>query len=990
MVTPHSDRNRGGSKLDPHASKAANEIKALLAYSHPSGLRILKEARAKDRTNAPVVEPTLRLLRTIQNSFGKTTANRTESLEALERLVSKHGAVRVRLAADMVSAVAVREVREIPALLNKMVDYPHSIGVLRRFFEALGSADPVVAFKRAQLKILKMDEIPASMLVFADREGEHDVALPSRSNAKSTYQVGGAAGGRLKGTATDLVYQLLDPTNPTTQLFFSRAEAFDHLVESWAPQRLAEMEAERVEGESRFKSEFYAVLDEILDRQGSTASTADTDSTALKRRGSWIRADRAEVYDYLQKEISTARATLQALLLTSRYEEIADPISHLQSEPGGGTRQWYVKRWETIPEELRTAFNLFFFPRTERVEPTEQAYLLKGLLAYMLSNEYINTRISLGPIARDVEWYRAFEVHHPEHPLLSVLGEVDDGRLVRFNEVLHSGKKEIPLAEFGPLLLSFPFTTLRREANRLRLEKYGEAFEAAYDFMRRLLRTNSQGASRWIDDPPTPTTAFARLQESSRYFQEVGSPKGPVITRGELSAIFPLMRAYEFHRNELDCFLPSIEINEFQNMMIALIRAHRKAEYFDRQIPEGKKVTTKSVRLIKGVRSLPVEEFELTFGMSFPEFQKRMTDAVRGQGREDRRLHMGTFQRRFGNPIALHSPAKLLPLFDRSDALATLQAYATVVAEARILVPADTVIGRAQAEAVLAALRSPLMSRPPNVTMHLLGYEYFTPRERAIVERERQALDAIYTAWQTVGDTENAQRIYRELEQLRFVGGSLTDPYENVRERTGFSLPVTESEGMRVYTLRELETTRDRATSELVYQDTFSELVKRRLDFIFSFYSTELLPELGLPKRSSSEWEQVRRTLSGDVWTTALRDEVAVLMPKFGNWDQLHARLQRIQSEAGHELRRYFFWGRHEEKLFLSKDFTRGELIEVHSVRGETIRHQLVRKRTTPQVIKDLFETLQNQGKIRFYEAIKEAYPYGQAGAAWQDALFPN
>ncbi len=380
--------------------------------------------------------------------------------------------VRSTLTLSMFNAVSNSSPDQVERLIETVSSYQGSLPILRSFLIQLGTWDPFLATRRAQIEILPKCE---------------------------TRSVRGVSGQVLTG----ITYCAYDAQFPgTTTGYLSGKQAITSILEAFNPERISAEVRERV------RTRRYAGVREALRRihpEDLRLADLEADSSLTGELGSKLVARNLEVYQELRKAIEISQSQLTKLLYTGDVELRPAESLKVSSDVGRQFFGWFEEHFKENPNApvgIQIAFARLRDHDITLTEVEEQRYI-QGLVAYQRMNSFISKGTALSGLVKDLAEYDQL----PVGDNLTLDEGIERAREQLKERIANSGA-ELSITEFGSMLDQSSMVEFRREMNRRTLSTYGAEFVAALEGFKFV----SLDGDKWRQDALGDSVPMERLK----------------------------------------------------------------------------------------------------------------------------------------------------------------------------------------------------------------------------------------------------------------------------------------------------------------------------------------------------------------------------------------------------------------------------------------------------------------------------------------------
>jgi hypothetical protein len=474
-----------------------------------------------------------------------------DSVIKLDGLLASEGQ-RSNLIASMFNAVADQTPAKLTSFLNTIGSYDGKFTILETFLTQLGQRNPYIAAERAQVLV-----------------------LPSNDTGVAR----GASGHILTGT-TYCAYDRDMATNSTG--FLAGKQATGKIFEAFSPNRVSDAARELVR--TRRNTELRKALRDI-DFESVTLEDLNSDLELREQLGSPLIARNLAVYDELRKAIEEYKGHLSDMVYGG--EVLLPGINSLKvrQDPGRQFFGWFEEHFKEnagAPAGIRLAYaNL----RDEDValSEAEEAFYLRGLLAYWRMNSYINKTAALSGLVSDLQTYENLDLSDS----LRMDSKMETARRT-LQQTIAATPTELSITEFSGMLENAAMVQFRTEMNKRVLDLYRDDFEKALQQFEFVSFENGN----WREDALGESVPMGRLRKHL-YGAKTGvatAYEGPEKKRALLGQHdFRHITDAQFLRrlmSDEEKLLNAKPIAEFKEMIEGVVVAYRKAMLLEARLAE--------------------------------------------------------------------------------------------------------------------------------------------------------------------------------------------------------------------------------------------------------------------------------------------------------------------------------------------------------------------------------------------------------------------
>lgn len=549
MATQQPGNERGDSKSKQRGNRA-RVAKVAAQDSNPEV--DLGDAKATpDR--AATVRQLLKDLGLREKGLGALDGDRVLKLASM---LSTSGQ-RSDLISSMFNSVSDASSRDsvsknLARLLNVVESYSGSFTILEAFLTHLGERNPFLAAEKAQILV-----------------------LPSNNTGTAR----GVSGHILKG----VTYCAYDPQMPTNSTgYLSGRQAIVKIFEAFSPERVTPAAKERVR--NRRTTELRKALREI-DLESLTLEELETQPALRDELRSQLITRNLAVYDELRKAIEDYKGHLSDMVYGG--EVVLPGINSLKvsQDPGRQFLGWFQEHFRenpNVPEGIKIAYASISDENVSLSE-AEEAYYLRGLLAYQRMNSFINKNTALGGLVSDLQIYESLELSDP----LRMDPNMESARRT-LQHTIASTPAELSITEFSNMLENAAMVQFRHDMNKRTLDLYRDEFEKAL----KLFEFVSFEKGSWREDALDDSVPMERLKQHL-YGAKVGVATpwdGPGKKRAALGQpdFRHIMDAQFLRRLVADeeKLLAAKPIADFKEMVEGVVVAYRKAMFLEARLAE--------------------------------------------------------------------------------------------------------------------------------------------------------------------------------------------------------------------------------------------------------------------------------------------------------------------------------------------------------------------------------------------------------------------
>ncbi len=834
------------------------------------------EAEARVNTDdSSVVSP--KLTQALHNLGVAESVYRGLSERNIQRLsqLLTEGELKSTLSVRMLNEVSRRDVKAVPKLIGTLSEYSGSWPILQDFLSRLGSDDPYLAAKNAQVVLLPVADLPAGCRI----QGEVNDDCVEDGQVSQRHSVRGTSGHVLCGT----VYSVFKADSPADSIgFFCKTQALIKIFSAFDPEKVSE--ETNAETQRRRNREAFRVLQELGEDRVSEDQKA---SPAVKASSSPLMTRYTEAFIALRAATRQYEQHLAQASFAQELFEIRLGNSKVSADVGRQLMGWFethIQENPNVPQGIVDAFEAIRDPLVQLGVERERE-VFRGLLAYQRLHSYISTAAATGSVLSDLETYASLDQQDPLR-----LNEAMESAKEVVADALRKSDSGISIQDFGRIAGLQGVRDFRVNMNKRLVTLFADELAKATE---RFAFVSFTDSGEIQEDCLGDSVPMKRLRQHI-YGAKIGIKLGTTDTAGPVlgQADFAAIKQYQFlsrvNKSE-ENLLASMPVKDFQEMICGVVRALRKTEFFEATLAaeesqEGQTLDRDS------------------FGDFFAEWSPTILSGAQYYLSEQLMLNKGLYPgvEAFDlTELWRRSEDRRLGYVPDNRAQITAELSVGLISKNRFRVfreiepKVKDYQHRGQHEEEIA-LAEQLLTHPlvkttgEHLQPHTLQRTYLRPSEMLMIERLAGKAKEIVPRLSNAKDPRT-QELGKRIDLLRYVrtiSGGASAPWRDGLKRLNVelrsfvsSIPCEDQDGVAFYDAEQLETSLGILDDNYVKVDTLGEGWLKALKFFCSSNSREYLRQRGFGLVTNETYGNVRSMgmHRGDYISKGLVDAVAEL-----------------------------------------------------------------------------------------------------------------